>query len=109
LTVLVSCFCRGAFAAEEPLTEQLNNASKCISRLLEFTEKNDLSVFPSTDSPAVRKELYKKLWVELDSMAKQAKEKTHGQEDLANAIFAASTLEPIVIEESESAKPFKLV
>jgi len=90
---------RGAFAAEEPLTEQLNNASKCISRLLEFTEKNDLSVFPSTDSPAVRKELYKKLWVELDSMAKQAKEKTHGQEDLANAIFAASTLEPIVIEE----------
>jgi hypothetical protein len=42
-------------------------------------------------------------------MAKQAKEKTHGQEDLANAIFAASTLEPIVIEESESAKPFKLV
>jgi hypothetical protein len=39
---------RGAFAAEEPLTEHLNNASKCISRLLEFTEKNDLSVFPST-------------------------------------------------------------
>lgn len=62
-----------------------------------------------TFRPAVRKELYKKMWVELDSMAKQAKEKTHGQEDLANAIFAASTLEPIVIEESESAKPFKLV
>ncbi|CAM6087560.1 unnamed protein product [Calypogeia fissa] len=76
---------------EDPAAELVNTATSYVARLLEFTEKNDGSLFPSAgDVLVVRRELYKKMWWELKRLAKRTcKEKTQGQEDLAQAIRAA--------------------
>ncbi|CAM6092410.1 unnamed protein product [Calypogeia fissa] len=82
---------RSVFMSEDPAAELVNTATSYVARLLEFTEKNDGSLFPSAgDVPVARRELYKKMWWELKRLAKRTrKDKTQGQEDLAQAIRAA--------------------
>ncbi|XP_024369476.1 uncharacterized protein [Physcomitrium patens] len=90
LALLISPI-RIAFVTEDPPVECINNASKCIAKLLEHTESNDISLFPLTvDTPSARRDLYTNVWRELDGMVKQAVDKTRGQEELAHAIAIAA-------------------
>lgn len=60
---------------------------------------NSLGCFASSRASA-RKELYKKVWIELDGMVKQTVKKTCGQEELARAIAIAGA-DCGVVEESK--------